>query len=186
MNPKETLNKVKVLLGLEVSLEQAKLDNGTVLEAESFESGQDIFIVSEDERVSVPVGEYQMEDGKMLIITEEGVIGDIKEAEPEMEEEKVEEPEMSAEPAAPKKMVESISKELFFSEIEKLRKEITELKSQKEEVKEVEEGKEVELAEEVKPIKHNPEAKPERDLKLYSNKRKMTTRDRVFNKLFNN
>jgi len=182
MNSLKTLNKVKTLLGLEVSLEQAKLDNGTILEADAFESGQDIFIVSEEERIPIPVGEYPMEDGKQLVITEEGVIAEIKEAAPAEEEAApVEEPEMAAEPTAPKKVVESISKELFFSEIEKLRNEITELKSQKE----VEEVKEVELSEEVKPIKHNPEAKPEREKQTFSKKRQQTTRDRVFNKLFN-
>lgn len=181
MNSLKTLNKVKTLLGLEVSLEQAKLDNGTILEADAFEPGQDIFIVSEEERIPIPVGEYTMEDGKQLVITEEGVIAEIKEAAPAEEEAApVEEPEMAAEPT-PKKMVESISKELFFSEIEKLRNEITELKAQKE----VEVVKEVELSEEVKPIKHNPESKPEREKQTFSKKRQQTTRDRVFNKLFN-
>ena len=182
MNSLKTLNKVKTLLGLEVSLEQAKLDNGTILEADSFEPGQDIFIVSEEERIPIPVGEYTMEDGKQLIISEEGVIAEIKEAAPAEEEAApVEEPEMAAEPAAPKKVVESISKELFFSEIEKLRNEITELKAQKE----VEVVKDVELSEEVKPIKHNPESKPEREKQNFSKKRLQTTKDRVFNKLFN-
>ena len=179
MNPKETLNKVKTLLGLEVKLEQMKLDNGTLLEAKSFEAGKEIFILSEDERVPLPIGEYVLEDGKILMIQEEGIIGEIKEpiAEEEAEApEEVTEPEMEAEPTAPKKVVESVSKEMFFAEIEKLRNEITELKSQKE----------VELSEEVKPIKHNPEAKSEKNLNLYAQKRAMTTKDKVFNKLFNN
>ena len=69
-----------------VELAQAKLDNGTVLEAESFEAGQPIFIVSEEDRIAVPVGEYQMEDGRILVVAEEGVIGEIKEAAVEEEE----------------------------------------------------------------------------------------------------
>lgn len=180
MNPKETLLKVKTLLGIQVKLEQMKLDNGTVLEAEVFEAGNDIFIVTEDERVPVPAGEYTMEDGKILMIAEDGIIGEIKEASAEEPAEAPEEPEMAAEPAQPKKLVESISKEMFFAEIDKLRAEILELKSQKEE------PKEVELAEEVKPIKHNPESKPEKTINIHSNKRQSTTRDRVFSKIFNN
>ena len=39
MNSKETLNKVKTLLGLEVQLEERKLENGTRFEADSFEAG---------------------------------------------------------------------------------------------------------------------------------------------------
>ena len=42
MNTKETLNKVRTLLGIEVKLEQMKLDNGAILEAEVFEVGAEI------------------------------------------------------------------------------------------------------------------------------------------------
>ena len=73
----DTLKKVKTLLGLEVSLEAMKLDNGTVLEAEKFEAGEPVFIVTEDEKVALPVGEYLLEDGSMLIVKEEGIIAEI-------------------------------------------------------------------------------------------------------------
>lgn len=116
------LNKVKTLLGLDVSLESAKLDNGTVLEAESFEAGFDIFIVSEDEKVALPVGEYTMEDGKILTVAQEGVIESIKEAEEEVEEE-VEAPEVAPKVEAseeasktPKKIVEST--EVHFTKLD--------------------------------------------------------------------
>jgi len=182
MNPKETLNKVKTLLGLEVKLEQMKLENGTIIEAESFEPQNDVFIVTEEERVPMPIGEYELEDGRMVVISEEGVIAEVKAKEEEVAEpvEEVAEPEMAAEPTA-KKVVESISKEMFFSEIEKLRNEIAELKAPKQELAKVE----VELSEEVKPIVHNPETKSEKNLNLYAQKRTQTTQDRVFNKLFN-
>ena len=39
MNTNQTLNKVRTLLGIEVKLEQMKLDNGAILEAEVFEVG---------------------------------------------------------------------------------------------------------------------------------------------------
>ena len=80
MNTDRTLlNKARVLLGLEVKLEQMKLDNGAILEAEVFEAGAEIFVVADDERVAVPVGEYEVE-GKTIIVSEEGIIGEIKEA----------------------------------------------------------------------------------------------------------
>jgi hypothetical protein len=112
------LNKVKTLLGLNVSLESAKLDNGTVLEAESFEAGFDIFIVSEDEKVALPVGEYTMEDGKTLTVSEEGVIGEIKEAEAsEVAPEVAPEVEASEEASkTPKKIVEST--EVHFTKLD--------------------------------------------------------------------
>jgi hypothetical protein len=93
----------------EVKLAQAKLDNGTVLEAEAFEAGQPIFIVSEEDRIAVPVGEYLMEDGRVLVVTEEGVIGEIKEAAAEEETTEVEvEVEAAAEPSVEDKIREVV------------------------------------------------------------------------------
>jgi len=190
MNTKETLNKVRTLLGIEVKLEQMKLDNGAVLEAEVFEAGAEIFVVADDERVAVPVGEYQTEDGKNIVVSEEGIIGEIKDAEAPAEEEApateevVEEEELEAEPATPKKIVKSISEEMFFSEIEKLRNEINELKLAKVEVKEEEVVVELSAEPEVEGISHNPEnLADKKELNLYSQKAKSTTISRIFNKI---
>ena len=83
------ISKIKDVLNLseEVKLEQQKLENGTVLEADAFESGNEVFIVTEDEKVAVPVGEYELEDGRLLVVAEEGLISEIKEAGEEVEEE---------------------------------------------------------------------------------------------------
>ena len=191
MNTKETLNKVRTLLGMEVKLEQMTLDNGAVLEAEVFEQGAEVFVVADEERVPAPVGEHKAEGDVVIVIEEEGVISEIKKAESEEEEEapvqeeEVVEEEMSTEAATPKKVVESVSKETFFSEIEKLRNEINELKLSKIEVKEVEEVS-VELSsdEDVKGITHTPENKTqERELHLFSQNRKQTLKDRIFKTL---
>jgi len=194
MNTDRTLlNKARVLLGLEVKLEQMKLHNGAILEAEVFEAGAEVFVVADDERVAVPVGEYEAE-GKTIVVSEEGIIGEVKEASAEeeapaeTEAEEVEEEELSTETASPKKIVKSISEEMFFSEIEKLRTEINELKLSKTEVVELSEVKEdkVELsAEEVEGITHTPEnLSDKKELNLYSQKgNKNTTRNRIFNKL---
>ena len=199
MNTDRTLlNKARTLLGLEVKLEQMKLDNGAILEAEVFEAGAEVFVVADEERVAVPVGEYEAE-GKTIIVSEEGIIGEVKEASAEeeaveeTEAEEVEEEELSTETASPKKIVKSISEEMFFSEIEKLRTEINELKLSKtevvaEEVVELSEVKEdkVELsAEEVEGITHTPEnLSDKKELNLYSQKgNKNTTRNRIFNKI---
>ena len=194
MNTNQTLNKVRTLLGIEVKLEQMKLDNGAVLEAEVFEAGAEIFVVADEERVAVPVGEYKTEDGMVIVIEDEGIIGEIKEAESEQEqapvqEEEVEvedvvEEEMSKETASPKKIVKSISEEMFFSEIEKLRNEINELKLAKQEVKEVEEVS-VELSsDDVEVINHNPENKTsEKELHLYSQKGKKNVLNNIFKQI---
>jgi hypothetical protein len=198
MSAKTQINKIKTLLGLEIKLEQMKLENGTILEAEAFEAGAEIFIVNEEDRIAVPMGEYMLEDGKVLIITEDGIIGEIKDAEEAPAEEAAPEAEVEveaeAETSTPKKVVESITKEMFFSEIEKLRNEIAELKAAKVEVKEevelsaeVKEEVAVELsAEEAQPLKHNPEGAVEKkQTNLFAQKAPKTTRDLVFSKLFN-
>ena len=206
MNTKDTLNKVRAVLGIEVKLEQMKLENGAILEAEKFEAGAEIFVVADEERVAMQVGEYETEDGMMIIVSEEGIIAEIKEAEAKEEEavkeavketeaEEVVEEELATETASPKKIVKSISEEMFFSEIEKLRTEINELKLSKTEVvaeevvvelsEEVKKEK-VELsAEEVEGISHNPEnVSDKKELNLYSQKgNKNTLRSRIFNKI---
>ena len=193
MNTNQTLNKVRTLLGIEVKLEQMTLDNGAILEAEVFEAGAEIFVVADEERVAVPVGEYQTADGMVIVIEEEGVISEIKDAEAKeeeapVEEEVVEEEELATETASPKKVVKSITEEQFFSEIEKLRNEINELKLSKIEAKEEEvvelSSDKVELSEEVEGISHNPEnTTNKKELNLYSQKGKNNTLNTIFNKL---
>jgi hypothetical protein len=190
------INEIKTLLGMEVNLAQMKLENGTVIEAEAFEPEMAVFIVNEEDRIAVPVGEYVLEDGNILKVDVEGIIAAIEMPEEEMpaNEEEVASPaeeevvvEAAAE-ATPKKIVESITKEMFFSEIEKLRNEIAELKGVKlsadEEDKTDEDlkSKEVELS--VEPLTHSPEVKSPQVQKFASN-RPMTTQDRVMAKLFN-
>jgi hypothetical protein len=179
------INEIKTLLGMEVKLAQMQLENGTVIEAEAFEAEQAVFIVNEDDRIALPVGEYLLEDGMVLKVEVEGVIASIEmpeEEAPEVEEVEAPEAEVEVEAAAeasPKKVIESITKEMFFSEIEKLRNEIAELKLSKTE----EVAPNVELS--VEPLTHSPEVK---DIKVqqFASNRALTTQDRVMAKLFNN
>ena len=173
----EAINTLKVFLGMEkqeevVKLaEQMKLDNGTIIEVESLEVGAAVAIVNEEERIPLPAGEYKLEEGKILIVSEDGVLAEIKEEaeEPEMEQVEEEAPMMSEEPVKEaKKVVESTVKETYFEEIEKLKAENEELKAKLTELSKVEEVKEevkeVELSEEPKPITHNPENKVEKEV----------------------
>jgi len=168
----ETLNKLKVLLGIEVAFESAKLDNGTVLEAESFEAGNEVFIVTAEEKVALPVGTYTMEDGKELVVAEEGLISEVKDANTEeapIEEVPVEaEAELETVESTPKKVVNTISEEIHFSQedVDALNLTITELRAEILGLKEVEVVEEVELSKEVeeeatKLFSHNPLKKKE-------------------------
>lgn len=191
----KVLNEVKTLLGLEVKLAQMKLQDGvTIVEAESFEAGYSVGIVTEEGIVPAPIGEHILEDGRVLVIEQEGVIKEIKDAqteqpesEMEVEIEASEETEVS-QPTA-KKIIETISKESFFSEIEALKKENLELRSQLEKLSEVkEETKEVVVENNepaAEPIAFNPENKQPVNFVKYGNKRPKGIMDSVLSKIAN-
>jgi hypothetical protein len=199
---KNVINQIKELLGMEVKLATMKLSDGvTVLEAEVFEAGAEIFIVAEDQKIALPVGEYELEDSKMLVVIEEGIIAEIKDAVAE-EEMPMEEPEaeteveVEAEAAAPKdikKTVESIVKETFFSEMEALKIENEELKAKLEMFSKVEPTTEVATEEttkenkveleEVSPITFNPENVNKVEGFKFASKRARTTMDSILEKL---
>lgn len=164
------LEKIKAMLSQEVKLEQMLMGDGvTKIEAESFEAGKEVFVVTEDEqKIAVPVGEYELEDGRILVIVEEGIISEVKEKEEEVEEEVKEEEtteempkeeEMSEAVATPKKTIESIVKETFFSEIERLTNENEMLKAELAKLSKVDEvaNESTELSEIPAPISFNPE-----------------------------
>ena len=197
------LSRISALLGMEkVELASMKLMDGvTILEADAFEPGMEVFIVTEDEqRIALPVGEYELEDERILVVATEGVIAEIKmkeEEAPEVEEEApvaeepaAEEPmmeeQMSEEntPAQPKKVIKSQIEEMLFSKIEELKAENESLKAQLSEQPVIEEAPVVEEAA-AKPISHNPEKQTAAPQFTFGANRKETTMDRILNKLAN-
>ena len=198
---KNVINQIKELLGMEVKLGTMKLSDGvTILEASMFEAGAEVFIVAEDQKIALPVGEYELEDGRMLIVTQEGIISEIKDAQMAQDEAQMEQPEVEveveAEAEAPKdikKTVESIVKETFFSEMEALKVENEELKAKLEMFSKVEpttevvteettEENKIEL-EEVSPITFNPENVNKSETFKYATKRTRSTMDAILEKL---
>ena len=189
MKATEILNKAKELLSIqeeEVKLAQANLENGTVIEADEFAEGKEVFIVTEDERVALPIGDYTLEDGQILIVEEEGIIASIGAAEEAPAEEEVEAEQVEA---AEEEMEYATKAEL--SEIKEMVEEIKAMLEPKQEMSAdklaeeavediVEEGKE-ELSE-VERVNHNPEASADKALNLYSQKQGTTTFDRVLAK----
>ena len=131
MKSQETLSKIMELLNLqdEVKLESMKLENGTTIEAEAFEPNQEVFIITEDERIALPVGEYEMEDGRILVVAEEGIIAEMRDAgEPEAEapqEEATEEVEAN----------EEEKEEMGYATKEELSAAVAEMKEMIEEIK---------------------------------------------------
>lgn len=174
------LNEIKTLLNIEVKLEEQKLENGTVVSAEAFEKGKEIFIVTDDEKVAMPVGEYILEDGRLVVVEEEGIIADVREVSDEVpakEEEETEDLEEEKE-----EMSYATKEEL--AEVKTMVEEIKAMLEPKEEMSEevVEEVKEELSA--VKPIKHNPEAStPQKKQVQFAKGQFNTTLDRVLSKL---
>lgn len=191
------LQHIKSLLSKEIKLEQMLMGDGvTKIEAETFEAGKEVFVVTEDEqKIAVPVGEYELEDGRILVVVEEGIISEVKEKEEEVEEEvkeeevteeMPEEEEMSAPVSAPKKTIESIVKETFFSEMEKLKEENELLKAELAKLSKVtENAKEAtELMETPEPISFNPENEAKADFVKIGAKAPRGIMDSVLNKMY--
>jgi hypothetical protein len=197
-NKNKLINSIAALLGMSVELEQMKLvDGATVIEADAFEGGAAVFVVTEEGNVPLPAGEYELETGQILVVQEEGIIYEIKEMTSEAEEEmpaegEMKKDDMSDAPKTAKRTIESIVKETVFSKVEeladeneKLKSEIAELKKAVELASQEPEAQEVELSEQpaAKPIVHNPENKSEASVIKYATKRTRTTMDAVLEKL---
>lgn len=193
MNSNDMINQIKTLLGMETKLAQAKLENGTIIEAEEMAQGNEVFIVTEEERIAMPIGEYQLEDGQVLIVEEEGIIASVGAAEeaPEVEE------EVEASEETSEELSEEVTEENLEEEKEEMgyatKEELAEVKDMIEEIKAMIKDKEEmseEVQEEVKEelsavekVTHNPEAEEKKMNFLYGQSRTQNTMDRVMAKI---
>ena len=198
MEAKETLNKIKTILGLEVNFETRKLENGTTFESDKFENGSEVFILTEDEqKIPVPQGTYLMEDNSELVVEEEGIIASLgyKKDEDEMKKDKEEEEEEMKDDGKEADVQDWAGME---KRIKNLEDAVADLKADKESKKDADkEEKQVEedavgmsaqnLSQDVKTFKHNPESKVETKLNIqYGQKRKRSAIDNVYARLFGN
>lgn len=208
MKATDLLEKIQTLLSAKVNLAEMTLENGTILEAESFAAGESVFIKTDDERVALPIGDYTLEDGRILIVEEEGIIADIKEEAAPAEEAPAEAPaeelaaeelaeiEVEVEPEAGEapqeaEQVQDVLEavvEAIAPEIAKIQEEVAEMKKELEEVKMQNKKKEEMSAQTpaARPLKHSPESGKTAvsQTKLAQNKSK-TTMDVVFERMFN-
>ena len=173
----------------EVKVEMAtmKLAGGVVVEAESFEAGENVFLLGEDdEKVAAPVGEHELEDGRILVIVEEGVISEIREAgveevvEEEATEEAMEEQEMAY-----------VSKEEFTAAIDEIKEMIAgmmpkEEQSADEVSEEIKEEEKVEMSADEAPAAKKVAAAPVEkapEMHKFANKGRQDALARVLSKL---
>jgi len=187
---KDALKTIKTFLGMEVKLEQMKLiDGNTVIEADSFEPGASVMIVvPEGEPVPLEVGKYELEDGRLLVVEEKGMIAAIEEMPAESEEEEMPvEADVTPEVEVkqPKKVVQIT--EQHFAEMEaKIAELETKLASMTPEVVEEQPTDVIEFSAEPKPIQFNPEnVQPMERIDLAINTPK-SLRDRILEEVYNN
>ncbi len=187
---KDALKTIKTFLGMEVKLEQMKLiDGNTVIEADSFESGASVMIVvPEGDPVPLEVGKYELEDGRLLVVEEKGMIASIEEMPKEKEEEEMPvEADITPEVEVkqPKKVV-SITEQHFAEMEAKIAELEAKLSAMTPEVVEEQPTDVIEFSAEPKPIQFNPEnvQTMERiDLAINTPK---SLRDRILEEVYNN
>ena len=191
MKALDIINKVKDLVGVElqeeVKLAQATLENGTVIGAENFSEGNEVFIVTEDEKVPMPVGEYTLEDGEILMIKEEGVIDSVGAKEEEEKEEASEELTEEPKEDVEEQNLEEEKEEMKYAtktELEEVKKLVEEVKEM---VKGMEDKKEEMSAVQEPPQKvtHSPENEVKKERTLLESRRNETTYDRVLRRINN-
>ena len=187
----ETLKRIMTLLNMEVALAQETLENGTVIEADEFVAGAEVFIVTDDgEKVALPVGEYAMADGKILQVTEEGIISGIADAEAPAEEAPAEEVEASEDEEAeeaPAEQLNYVTKEELAQVVDEIKMMVEEIvKEMAEDVVEDKKEEEVAMSKKAparKPMRHKPEAKTAKPLDLNKAPNGGSTLDRVMAKI---
>ena len=187
---KDALKTIKTFLGMEVKLEQMKLiDGNTVIEADSFEPGASVMIlVPESEAVPLEVGKYELEDGRLLVVEEKGMIASIEEMpkEEEVEEDMPVEADITPEVEVkqPKKVV-SITEQHFAEMEAKIAELETKLAAMTPEVVEEQPTDVIEFSAEPKPIQFNPEnVQPMDRVDLAINTPK-SLRDRILEQVYN-
>jgi hypothetical protein len=181
-NPIEMLKEIKSVLGIELSgevietkLAQMILENGTVLEAEEFAPEFEVFIVTEEDKIALPVGEYALEDGRILVVETEGLIKEIK----EIQGEEVEEEEVVSEELA--EVPELVSKE-DFDALKEMVKKLMEMLEPKEEV--IEDIMKQEMSKPASaPLKHSPETEVAKKQMVFGANRPQNTKDTVMSRI---
>lgn len=176
MKANNILNRILAELASvrEVKFATMTLENGAVLEAEAFEAGNEVFVVSGEDRVPAPVGEHKLEDGRILVVLEEGMIAEIKEAEAPVEVEiemQSEEAVAVAEEVASEAVAEVAQEVVAVIEVavaEAVAPIVEEIQSEMKKMKEAMEAYKQEMAAAkqefssqaaAKPIKHTPATK---------------------------
>lgn len=165
MKNTDILSKINALLSRTVKLEQQTLENGTVIEADTFAVGEAVYAVDGDNKEPLEVGSYLMADGVTVIeVYEIGKIGELstKEVEEEVEmaaetpseevAEATEEVVLAEEPVTMAQVKEVMAE--VQTQIDELKAKIEEMKGYQKEAEELKATLSSVPAQ--KPLKHKP------------------------------
>jgi hypothetical protein len=208
-NPKEILSRVyDIVMGKEteeaVAVELAQIktaDGAAIMEADAFEIGQAVFVVTEEGNIPVPMGEYVLEGGLKVKVDEQGVIVEIEtEGAEEIEEVEAKDMEEKEEVMGEDKMEAKMPKKIIKTKTEmeesyfnKFDARLSAVEKTNEDLKAVNvqlsaENEELKRQLNETPAEHtkfNPDAEVKRDFQFkIGAKRNETIQDRVFNSLF--
>jgi hypothetical protein len=156
-------------------MSEATLEDGTtmiVTPSDEWTAGVEVFIQAE-ENMPLPVGEYVLSDGGMIVVENDGIVANYvpaeAEAETEAAPEEVSENVEQAVETQPKTVTESIVKEMKFAETEEYQKLVSTISDLKSELDdkvailastlEIITNEVVELSKPMAKLKHTPEAK---------------------------
>jgi hypothetical protein len=200
MSLKEDVNKLLVKFGLTESdvietkdeakeevkkefdrekFEDVSLLDGTVIMVEpALEVGAAVVAMDDEIPVPLPVGEYELNDGRILVVVEAGVIDAINEA--TIEEEVIEEElneevktESTDKEREARRVIESIVTEKVFALEEKFKKQIEDLTTALSEEKKERVEFSKESLELISKIGNEPKEEPKQNKRLdFSNKRR--------------
>ena len=130
MKAKEALEQIKSLLFAEVpnvvdevvsEFAEGVLVDGTIVKFDKLEAGGIISVVTAEGEIPAPIGEHELEDGTIIVVSEAGVIAEIKPV--EMEDEVIVEEEMAVVPVNYDSKFEEIN-ESFNSKISEVNKKV--------------------------------------------------------------
>ena len=158
---------------VEVKLGMATLKDGeTQIEymGEMMEVGADVFVVNGEDRAPLPVGEYPLEDGTILVVTEEGKIAEVK----EMVEEEVTEELSEETPSQMADEFKQLMKSLTIKYAEESQKMVAELKA----------SFDVKLSEQnaiIEELKKTPATNAIKSAPTQLSKTPKTAKERIFN-----
>jgi hypothetical protein len=207
-NAKDILNRVyDIVMGKEESAVQVDLaqvktaDGAAIFDAEAFEIGNAVFIVTEEGNIPVPMGEYVLEGGLKVKVDEQGVIVEIEtEGAEEIEEVEAKDMEEKEEVMGEDKMEAKMPKKIIKTKTEmeesyfnKFDARLSAIERTNEDLKAVNvqlsaENEELKRQLNETPAEHtkfNPDAEVKRDFQFkIGAKRNETIQDRVFNSLF--